>query len=178
MYKERVNQKLAKIDKSGKQFIRRTIYKMYQENQVPTLECIQRKLLDYPDYNNKSLETLRQILLDCRFRHKKLDKQIVIMESQRIVRLRQDYLRKIKNFRDSNRHIVYLDETWFDSHYVVNYGWFDDSKNCCLQTPSSRGKRIVILHAGSINSFVPNALLLSAKQIKKYYADYHKDMTA
>ncbi|XP_072400682.1 uncharacterized protein [Diabrotica undecimpunctata] len=103
---------------------------------------------------------------------------MVIMESTRIVIQRQHYLRKIKEYRDDNRDIVYLDETWFDTHDVVQYGWMDDSKKCCLSTPCSRGKRIIILHAGTKSGFVPNAFLLSAKNIKQSLADYHEHMTA
>jgi hypothetical protein len=44
---------------------------------------------------------------------------MVIMESRRIAELRQEYLRKTKGYRDSNRTIIYLDETWFDTHDVV-----------------------------------------------------------
>ena len=55
---------------------------------------------------------------------------MVIMESSRLVRHRQDYLRTIQVYRDAKRDIVYLDETWFDTHDVVEYGWVDDSKKC------------------------------------------------
>ncbi|XP_066150291.1 uncharacterized protein [Euwallacea fornicatus] len=56
------------------------------------------------------------------------------------------------------------------SHYKYN----------CLAnyTPCSRGKRIIILRAGSENGFVPNGLLFSAKNISQSSADYHEDMTA
>ncbi|XP_050512932.1 uncharacterized protein LOC126888619 [Diabrotica virgifera virgifera] len=100
------------------------------------------------------------------------------MEWQRIVQLRQEYLRKIKEYRQSNRLIIYLDDTWFDTHDVVKYGWVDNSQSCSLNTPCSRGKRIIILHAGSEQGFVRNALLLSAKNINESSADYHEDMTA
>jgi hypothetical protein len=40
------------------------------------------------------------------------------------------------------------------------------------------GKRITILHAGSENDWVPNALLLSAKKIKDFRVDYDEDTTA
>ena len=103
---------------------------------------------------------------------------MVIMESSRIVAWRQEYLRKIKEYRQSKREIVYLDETWFDTHDVVKYGWVDESDKCTLNGPCSRGKRVIILHAGSDKGFVPNALLLSAKNIKQSSADYHEDMTA
>lgn len=176
--RKRVGQNLKKLDDASKEVIRRFVYEFYQENKVPTLEMIRDKLRDYPDYDYKSLDTLRNVLLDCGFRYKKLDKRMVIMESARIVDHRQEYLRKIKQYRDANRDIIYLDETWFDTHDVVQYGWVDNSKKCNLSAPCSRGKRIIILHAGSKNGFIPNALLLSAKNIKQSSADYHEDMTA
>jgi transposase len=45
-----------------------------------------------------------------------------------------------------------------------------------LNTPPSRGKRIIILAAGSENGWVEGSLLLSAKNIKDCSADYHQDM--
>lgn len=176
--RKRKNTKLKNIDDATRDVIRRTIYNMYKENIVPTLKMIREKLSDYPDYNYSSLDTLRNVLLECGFKHKKLDSRMVIMESRRIVALRVDYLEKIKEYRQLNRHIVYLDETWFDTHDVVQYGWVDSSHDCVLNTPCSRGKRVIILHAGSENGFVPNALLLSAKNISQSSADYHEDMTA
>lgn len=160
------------------ELIRRIVYGFYKDNKVPTLEMVREKLKEYPYYDYKSLDTLRNVLLQAGFRYKKLDKRLIIMESARIVKWRQDYLRKIKEYREANRDIIYLDETWFDTHDVVQYGWVDNSKKCNLTAPCSRGKRIIILHAGSENGFVPNALLLSAKNIKQSSADYHEDMTA
>lgn len=176
--RKKAQQNLATIDNFSKDFIRRTIYNFYKENKVPTLEMIFHKLQEYDEYKYKSLETLRNILLKCGFKHKKLDTRMIIMESSRIVILRQNYLREIKKYRELNRNIVYLDETWFDTHDTVKYGWVDDSKKCVLNTPCSRGKRIIILHAGNENGFVPNALLLSAKNVKDSSADYHQDMNA
>lgn len=176
--RKRTGEKLKKIDMGTKEDIRRVVYDFYKSNKVPTLQMIREKLQEYPDYDYKSLNTLRDILIDCGFTYKKLDKRMVIMESARLVKQRQDYLRKIKQYRNQNRHIVYLDETWFDTHDIVQYGWADDSKKCNLSAPCSRGKRIIILHAGSEDGFIPNALLLSAKNIKQSSADYHEDMTA
>ena len=176
--RKRENKKLKDIDDATKDVIRRTIYNLYKKNIVPTLKMIREQLSDYPDYNYRSLDTLRNVLLECGFKYKKIDNRMVIMESRRIVGLRIDYLGKIKEYRQQNRHIVYLDETWFDTHDVVQYGWVDSSQNCALNAPCSRGKRVIILHAGSENGFVPNALLLSAKNISQSSADYHEDMTA
>lgn len=176
--RKRKNEKLKNIDDATRDVIRRKIYNMYNKNIVPTLKMIREELKDYPDYNYRSLDTLRNVLLECGFKHKKLNKRMVIMESRRIVALREDYLRKIKEYRELKRHIVYLDETWYDTHNVVQYGWVDSSQNCALNAPCSRGTRIIILHAGSENGFVGNALLLSAKNVSQSSADYHQDMTA
>ncbi|MGH9701391.1 MAG: transposase, partial [Candidatus Acidiferrales bacterium] len=176
--RKRNDQSFPKIDDAAKDVICRSVYNIYKENKVPTLEMIRDKLRGYPDYQYKSLETLRNILIHCGFKYKKINNRMVIMESQRIVKLRQEYLRKIKVFREANKNIVYLDETWFDTHDIVKYGWVDKSQNCSLNAPCSRGKRVIILHAGNENGFVPNALLLSAKNIKNSSADYHEDMTA
>lgn len=166
------------LDDFTKDVIRRVVYNFYGENKVPTLEAIQIKLQEYEDYRYSSLETLRSILIQCGFKYKKLDSRMIIMESPRIVLLRQEYLRKIREYRELGKTIIYLDETWYDTHDVVKYGWIDNSKNCTLNTPCSRGKRVIILHAGNENGFVPNALLLSAKNIKQSCADYHEDMTS
>lgn len=47
-----------------------------------------------------------------------------------------------------------------------------------MNTPPSRGKRIIILHAGYEGGWVPGALLIAAKNIKTAAADYHQDMNA
>lgn len=176
--RQKLYQKFKKVDGAGKEFIRRTIYSLYSANIVPTLEIIREKLRVYPDYDYKSLETLRGILIKCGFKYKKINSRMTIMESSRLVQRRQEYLRQIKELRRAGRNIYYLDETWFDTHDVVQYGWVDNSKECCLNAPCSRGKRLIILHAGNEKGFVQNALLLSAKNIKNCSADYHEDMTA
>ncbi|CAH2006191.1 unnamed protein product [Acanthoscelides obtectus] len=179
-HRKRIGQKLKRIDVGFQEDIRRIIYGFYKENLVPTLEMIRDKLKDYPEdfYNYKCLDSLHCIVKLCGFQYKKLDKRMVIMESSRIVELRQEFLHKVKIYREQKRNLIYLDETWYDTHDVVQYGWVDDSNKCILNAPCNRGKRIIILHAGSEKGFIPNALLLSAKNIKESCADYHEDMTS
>ncbi|CAH2010623.1 unnamed protein product [Acanthoscelides obtectus] len=168
-HRKRIGQKLKRIDVGFQEDIRRIIYGFYKENLVPTLEMIRDKLKDYPEdfYNYKCIDSLHCIVKLCGFQYKKLDKRMVIMKSSRIVELRQEFLHKVKIYREQKRNLIYLDETWYDTHDVVQYGWVDDSNKCILNAPCNRGKRIIILHAGSENGFIPNALLLSAKNIKE-----------
>ena len=98
------------------------------------------------------------------------------MASYRIVARRYEYLRKIEKLRAEGYLIIYLDETCFDSNETVRKLWADLTKYCSVSAPVSRGKRVVICHAGSKEGFVPNSLLLCGKDFAKSYADYHEDM--
>lgn len=110
--------------------------------------------------------------------YRKLNRRRYIMESQRIERLRIEYMAQIAQYRRLGRNIVYLDETWFDTHDIKTHGLSDDSSKCVLRVPASRGKRVIILHVGGSNGWVQNGLLVSAKNIKNCNADYHEDMSS
>lgn len=100
------------------------------------------------------------------------------MESGRIVAWRYQYLTRLRTLRDAGCKVIFLDETWFDTHDVVKKGWDDLSCSCSLKAPASRGKRIMVLHAGGSDGWVPNSLFLSAKNIGDAKADYHDEMNA
>ena len=100
------------------------------------------------------------------------------MEFRRIQEWRSQYLRDIIEYRVQKRPIIYLDETWFDTHDTPSSGWDDSSGKCVTRAPSNRGKRITILHAGSEDGWIPNALSLSSKNISESCVDYHEDTTA
>lgn len=98
------------------------------------------------------------------------------MESARIVTWRYRYLNRLNELRTAGCPIIFIDETWYDTHDVVRKGWDDGTCSCCLQAPSSRGKRIMILHAGSSDGWVPECLYLSSKSISDSMADSHDEM--
>ncbi|KAJ4442121.1 hypothetical protein ANN_11987 [Periplaneta americana] len=99
------------------------------------------------------------------------------MESARIVAWRYNYLQCLNKLRSEGSQIVFLDETWYDTHDVVWKGWDDGTCNCILKSPSSRGKRIMELHAGGREGWVPNCLYFSARNIQDSKADSHDEMT-
>ncbi|KAJ3656116.1 hypothetical protein Zmor_015214 [Zophobas morio] len=100
------------------------------------------------------------------------------MESERIVRWSIEYLNKIAEFREDHKNIVYLDETWFDTHDIKIKGVSGGSRKCVMNVPSRRGKRVIILHAGGANGWLKNGLLISVKNSKDSNADYHENMSA
>lgn len=98
------------------------------------------------------------------------------MQSPRLIQLRDKYLNEIQIKRSQGKHIIYLDETWYDTHDTLKKGYRDESGKCVTNAPCSRGKRLIILHAGSENGWIPGGLLISSKSMKNSSADYHEDM--
>ena len=165
--------KRAKFDKTDDfvcDFLRREVYSFYSENRSPSIDEL---LLNVRSEFPYGRTTLWQFLHKLGFRFCRLDKRKRIMESARIVAWRYEYLHRLNQLRAEGCQIVYLDETWYDTHDVTEKGWVDGSCACTLNAPVSRGKCIMILHAGGIEGFY-----LSAKNIGDAKADYHDDMTA
>ena len=71
-----------------------------------------------------------------------------------------------------------LDGKLFDSHDAARMIWSDNTAKCSLSAPPSKGKRVVVCHAGSSEGFLPNALPLCGKQLSESYADYDDDRNA
>lgn len=166
------------IDENDKDLIRRKIYTMYEEQRIPTLDALKQRLTNDDTQINCSRISLWRILSKMGFRYRTIDKRQVLMESHRLQKWRNEYITSIRKYRTEDRPIIYLDETWFDTHATPSKGWSDSSSRCQTKAPSNKGKRITILHAGSENGWVPNALWLSAKNIKDSCVDYHEDTTA
>lgn len=83
------------------------------------------------------------------------------------------YLRSIRLYRSQNRPIIYVDETYIQATHTTPYNWMDDSSRG-LRTPVSKGKRLIIVHAGWECGFIDNALLIFQSGTKS--GDYHSEM--
>jgi hypothetical protein len=82
------------------------------------------------------------------------------------------FLRQLKKLREG-RNIVYNDETYLHSSHTSPYGW-DDGNGKGLRAPVGKGQRLIILHSGGAQGFVPNELLTFKSGNKT--GDYHDDM--
>lgn len=80
---------------------------------------------------------------------------------------------KIRNFRLTNRPLVYLDETWLNANHTVSRCWVDKTGKGGIKVPSGGGSRLIILHAGSQDGFVPNGLLCFRSKSTR---EYHEEM--
>lgn len=90
----------------------------------------------------------------------------------------------MKTFRQQERPIFYLDETWLNEGHTKEKVWVDnsitskrkafiDGLTTGLKNPSGKGRRLIILHIGSENGFIEECLLVFEG---KKTADYHDEM--
>lgn len=149
------------------------------QKEVPTL----RKLLAVvkEDLNfDGSHELLRKILISIGFKYKKCQSnRLALIEKPSIASKREYYLKHILENRrlpeELQKNIIYLDESYIHESYNVTKCW--QSTNIAgVQQNVSKGKRWIIVHAGSEKGFVPNALLIFSGKNKQ--EDYHSEMNA
>lgn len=94
------------------------------------------------------------------------------MERTDVVAHRIIFLRKIKKLRDEGRSIIYTDETFVHSTHSTPKCW--QTKDIGLSVPFSKGDRMIIVHAGNKNGFIPGASLVF--KAKSSSGDYHNEM--
>jgi hypothetical protein len=176
--KVRSYKKYSRISEELGTEIKQDIYNMYKQNVVPTTSNLLVKLRELGYEVNYREESFRLYLRSVGYQYKLLNQRITIMETPRLKKWRWEYITQIRKYRQECRYVVYLDETWYDTHDMVKRGISDGTNNCCLKSVPSKGKRIIILHAGGTDGWASNALLLSAKNIQNCSADYHSDMNS
>ncbi len=118
---------------------------------------------------------LWKLLHSMGFIYSKHNAMIFIHEQAVVIEQRHDYLRTVRHLRAEGRPIVYTDETWVNAHHSHDHIWVDEDGNGGWKRPSGKGKRLIVVHAGSKNGWVPNAELVFRS--KTHSADYHDEMT-
>ena len=84
---------------------------------------------------------------------------------------RGTFLREI--IKVSPENIVWIDETWFNAGHTKTRAWTDDSIAGTMKVPIGKGSRLILLHAGGFDGFVPGAMLLFKSKSTR---DYHEEM--
>jgi hypothetical protein len=162
------------LDKFNECVICRTVNDFYiTDEQRPTLKKIHAKLVQSIRFTG-SLSTLRKVLMRFGFGWTKTkNNRRILMECHNIRVLRISYLRSLVKYRSEDRPIVFMDETYIHGSHSVLFGWSDDSISG-LFAPVSKGQRLIIVHAGSDQGFIPNAYI----RFKSHQTteDHHSDM--
>ena len=166
----------TKLDDFDKDLVRRSIITMLNNQERVSLRKLNVHLNKNHDIN-VSKQTLWKTVRNAGFTFRKTaGGRNVICERPHLVSARSRYLRKIRSLRQEGYDIVYLDESWINSHHTVEKEWMSKDGDVRRNIPSSKGQRIVIAHAGSRQvGFVPNAeLVFRAKSTDN--RDYHSEM--
>ena len=162
------------VDEFTKSAIRERIRSFFLRKELPTV----RKLLDdcrenIDDFPPMSVTSLWRLLKKMGFRYTKRTNKRQLYERHDVIAARAEYLRAIREYRRAGRPSVYLDETWCNQHHTVAKAW-QDGESAPKDAPSGKGKRLIILHAGSANGWIPDAELAFVG--KKDTSDYHGEM--
>ena len=148
----------------------------YERKEIPTLDKIHEEVnnnLSYPG----SRETLIRVLNKTGFRYAKVNGRKFLLKRNDVQYARSKFLREIRKHLSTDKNIVYLDETWVNQNYTVSKCWMNENGGQAMgmKVPTGKGGRLIILHAGSKEGFVPGAVLVfQAKNV----GDYHDQMNA
>lgn len=172
--KPKVIKKKYVVDDFDLGVIRRKIHQFYEvEKKIPSV----RKLLSSLRQDgilNCGREYLRQLLHKMGYRYKKCkSKRLLLIEQPNITVWRKNYLTQIRNYRTQNRNIYFLDETYINASHHASKCWQSSSESG-IHADIGKGRRLVILHAGSRNGLVDDALTIFKSDAKT--GDYHGDM--
>lgn len=166
-----------KLDDFDRCAVRQFVQSLYGvKKQLPTLDTMYDMAKCQLNYKG-SKESFRKNLKDMGFRWRKTQSnRKLLMERKDIVSKRLQYLRAIKKYREENRTLIFIDETWLHVHHIVPKCWQLEGEVVIngVQPPSGTGPRLIVVHAGGENGFVPNALLVFDSKLKS--ADYHDEM--
>ena len=95
-------------------------------------------------------------------------------EQRNIIEQQHTYLQTIKKIRQENKTIIYIDEIWVNAHHTQEDIWVDSDGKGRWKVPSGKGQRLIVLHAGSAEGWVPGADLMFRSKTNS--ADYHDEM--
>lgn len=169
--KRKMKLRTTSVDDFERDAIRNHIYGYYSRSELPTLDKLVKSLQE-AGLLTGGRTSLWRIVKKIGFTYKKSDKRKIIMERNDIVLARCSFLRAVKNISDWD-NVVFLDETWLNANHTVGKIWTDDTAHSSTKVPAGKGERLIILHAGSSQGFIPNCLL-SFKSKKTN--EYHEEM--
>ncbi|KAH9640039.1 hypothetical protein HF086_008134, partial [Spodoptera exigua] len=176
-----------KIDEFTFCAIRRIVHQFFYRNEPPTIAKILQVMNDDSEMPKISKESLRKILKHLNFKFVARSRKSTIIDRNDMITWLQRYLRSICQFRREERHIYYQDETWVNAGHTVKKPYVDkkvtssrqaflEGLTTGLKNPSGKGKRLIIGHIGSEESFLEEGLMIF--EAKKNCEDYHDEMNA
>ncbi|XP_048488380.1 uncharacterized protein LOC125491162 isoform X2 [Plutella xylostella] len=177
---------IDKLDDFILSAIRRKVHKFYYDGELPTIAKIFTAVNEDDSLPNFTFGTMYRILKKLNFTYCKRSRKSILLDRPDLQIWRVNYLLKINEYREQNKKIYYLDETWLNEGHTCNYVWMDNdiksSRQAFLGGLSSglknpqKGKRLIITHIGNEDGFLEGADWVF--EAKKSDGDYHGEMDA
>ncbi|OXA46169.1 hypothetical protein Fcan01_18959 [Folsomia candida] len=187
---------LYQCDEFSTSMIRRVTQDFYSRKEYPSVNSLWQTCRNN-EYFPKISESLfrKWLVTKCSFKYRLINKKPVYLERTDIVAQRENYLRKIRQYRAENRKIYFSDETWASPDNTRKYCWemlltnrerqemdqfwsgmiLQDMNNWTggFLVKSGNG-RVIINHIGSEDGFLTDGddIFISKKDVK----DYHGNM--
>ncbi|KAK3107814.1 hypothetical protein FSP39_022797 [Pinctada imbricata] len=80
-------------------------------------------------------------------------------------------------YRDQGYEVVYLDETWVNKNHSTDFMWLPSDSSDAPKIPSGKGKRLIVLHAGTTKEgLIKGCDLVFVAKTKD--GDYHNEMNS
>lgn len=172
-----VNKCKDSLDSFDKDLIRRVVVGFFSKNEYVSIRKL-RVTLEKNHSLKVSKYKLWKTLHELGFRYAKINgNKKALVERKDLVNKRIIFLRTIKQKRNEGYSIVYLDETWVDTHHTASHQWTPPNPSDARKIPLNKGQRFVILHAGCKTGFLPGCELVF-KTLSTDGRDYHSEMNS
>ena len=97
-----------------------------------------------------------------------------------VIKMRDDQLDSIQNYRTEGRLMYYQDETWISKNMACGKAWKDTIGNTtdgCFSVPSGKGERRILSHIGCHEAgMLMQSMLLFRGSKSNKSSDYHCEM--
>ncbi len=170
--------------------IRPVVISLIQSRVFPTVSLILEELKEtHPDWTWSRTEVYRALKL-LQFSYiSRSDYYYMYIRNQPFnIAQRWEYLVQYKQYRQQNRPIFFIDESWINKNIMPSHGWSDGSLDTIPRTPAGKGARWILIGAGGPDGWVPNSFEMfigkkKSKAKKKAKTgdesdDYHTEMNA
>ena len=140
-----VNKCKDSLDSFDKDLIRRVVVGfIFSKNEYVSIRKL-RVTLEKNQFLKLSKYKLCKTLHELGFRYAKINgNKKALVERKDLVNKRIIFLRTIKQKRNEGYSIVYLDETWVDTHHTASHQWTPPNPSDARKIPLNKGQRFVI----------------------------------
>jgi hypothetical protein len=123
--------------------IRPAFLRLLRQKQHITLTKLHQELTNEPEGWNTCRTTLWSALksIGFEFSNKKAGYYSAMRENEANIELRGMYLTNLERYKEEERQIVYMDETWLNKNITPNVIWHDNSLDTVDSVPPGKGQR-------------------------------------